>query len=70
MLVLSRKPDEQIVIGVGDRTVVVRVMEIKAGRVRLGIAAPENVAVHRQEVWNRMSSWHRPTRKAPIRQEP
>lgn len=48
MLVLSRKRDEQIVIG---QDVVVTVVEIRGDKVRLGIEAPTNVPVHRQEVY-------------------
>lgn len=47
MLVLSRKVEEQIVIG-GDVTVTV--LEIKGDRVRLGVEAPRNVPVNRQEI--------------------
>ena len=47
MLVLSRKPDEQIVIGDG---IIVTVVEIRGDKVRLGIEAPRDVSVHRQEV--------------------
>lgn len=47
MLVLSRKPNEEIVIAGNIR---VKILEIKGNRVRLGISAPEDVAVHRQEV--------------------
>ena len=47
MLVLSRKPDEQIIIGDG---IVVTVVEIRGDKVRLGIEAPREVSVHRQEV--------------------
>lgn len=48
MLVLSRKRDEQIVIG---NDVVVTVVEIRGDKVRLGIEAPSDVSVHRQEVY-------------------
>lgn len=48
MLVLSRKKNESIVI---DDTVVVTVIEIRGDKVRLGIEAPKEVGVHRQEVW-------------------
>ena len=49
MLVLSRKEDESIVIN-GDIKIVVAA--IQGGRVRLGIEAPQDVPVHRQEVYN------------------
>lgn len=47
MLVLSRKRNEQIVIG-GD--IIVTVVSIRGGTVRIGIEAPPHVTVHRQEV--------------------
>lgn len=48
MLVLSRKKNEQIVIG--DR-IFVTLVEVKRGHVRLGIDAPKDVPVHRKEVF-------------------
>lgn len=48
MLVLSRKKDESIVIN-NDITIVV--VEIRGDKVRLGIEAPKEVPVHRQEVF-------------------
>lgn len=47
MLVLSRKLDEEIVIA-GD--IRVRVLELRRGRVRLGVCAPPNVTVDRAEI--------------------
>lgn len=47
MLVLSRRQGECIQIG---KDVVVTVLDAKRGRIRLGIEAPSQVAVHRQEV--------------------
>lgn len=51
MLVLQRQLDESIMIG---DDVVITVVEIKGDRVRLGIAAPRSIAVHRQEVYEGM----------------
>lgn len=48
MLVLSRKRNEQFVIG---DNVVVTVVEIRGDKVRLGIEAPAHVPVHRAEVF-------------------
>ena len=48
MLVLSRKKDESIVIN-NDITIVV--VEIRGDKVRLGVEAPKEVPVHRQEVF-------------------
>jgi carbon storage regulator len=51
MLVLSRKRDERIVIG---DNVVVTVVDVRGNKVRLGIDAPSDVPVHRQEVFDAM----------------
>jgi carbon storage regulator len=48
MLVLSRHRDESIVIG---DDVVITVVDIRGDKVRLGIQAPQEVPVHRQEVY-------------------
>lgn len=48
MLVLTRRKDERIVIG---ENVFLTVVEIRNDKVRLGIHAPEDVSVHREEVW-------------------
>jgi carbon storage regulator len=48
VLVLSRHKDERIVIG---DDVVITVVEIRGDKVRLGIEAPKETAVHRQEVY-------------------
>ena len=49
MLILSRMRGEKIRIG--DDVVIV-VVEIQGDRVRLGVEAPSNVSVHRQEVYD------------------
>jgi len=48
MLVLSRKKNESIIIN-DDITIVV--VEIRGDKVRLGIEAPKEVPVHRNEVY-------------------
>lgn len=48
MLTLSRKKRESIVIGA---SIVVTVVEIRGGKVRLGVTAPKEVPVHRNEVY-------------------
>lgn len=48
MLVLSRKKNESIVI---NNDITVTVVEIRGDKVRLGIVAPKDVPVHRQEVY-------------------
>jgi carbon storage regulator len=48
MLVLSRHRDERIIIG---DDVVVTVVDIRGDKVRLGIEAPQDVSIHREEVY-------------------
>ena len=50
MLVLSRRLGEEIVI---DSHIRVTVLSVKKGRIRIGIAAPDAIAVDRAEVHNR-----------------
>ena len=47
MLVLSRRANQSIVIG---PDVIVRVLDIRGDQVRIGVEAPRNVTVHREEV--------------------
>ncbi|MCA9089559.1 MAG: carbon storage regulator CsrA [Planctomycetaceae bacterium] len=49
MLVLSRKKNESIVI---DDRIVITVVEVRGDKVRLGIEAPRDVSIHRQEVFD------------------
>jgi len=53
MLVLSRKSNEEIVIGSNIR---VKILEINGNRVRLGISAPNHVPVLREEIFARMEA--------------
>ena len=48
MLVLSRKKDEKIIIG---DNVSIMIVDIQGDKVRLGIEAPRDVTVHREEVY-------------------
>jgi len=52
MLVLSRSVGELVVMVLPDgRQVTVKVVEVRhTGKIRLGITAPEDVPVHRQEI--------------------
>ena len=56
MLVLARKSRESIVIGdAGSLQEVLRlkVIEVRSGIVKLGFEADHDVAIYREEVWNR-----------------
>ena len=51
MLVLTRKLGEKIQIG---DDIVISILEIKGRQVRLGIVAPPNISVHREEIYQRI----------------
>jgi carbon storage regulator len=52
MLVLSRKRGERILVPNYDLTLTV--LSIEGRTVRLGISAPQDTAVYREEVWQRI----------------
>lgn len=53
MLVLSRKKGQSIIIG---DNIEITVVEIKGDMVRIGINAPREVTVHRQEVFDQIAA--------------
>lgn len=53
MLVLTRKIGEKIVIG---NSVVIEVLKAQGGRVRLGIDAPHEICIYREEIRDRFES--------------
>jgi carbon storage regulator len=55
MLVLSRSRDDSIVI---NDNIVITVVEIRGDKVRLGIEAPIEIPVHRQEVYEAIKAEH------------
>lgn len=66
MLVLSRKKNESIVI---NDNVVITVVEIRGDKVRLGIVAPKDVPVHREEVDEAIKMGSKP-KKVPQKTPP
>jgi carbon storage regulator len=51
MLILTRRLGEKLMIG---EEITVTVVDIKGDQVRVGIGAPLDIAVHRQEVFERI----------------
>ena len=64
MLVLTRKLGENIRIG---DAVKITVLEVRSGQVKLGIEAPPEVKVHREEIYARIQEENR---KAAAQQQP
>ena len=56
MLILTRKIGETIAIG---DTIKVRVLDIKGKHVRIGIHAPAETSIHRQEIFERIQEANR-----------
>ena len=53
MLILTRKAGDGIVIG---DNINIKIVEIKGGGVRIGIDAPKNCKIYRQEVYERITA--------------
>jgi len=51
MLILTRRVGESVMIG---NDVTTTVLAVKGNQVRIGISAPKNIAVHREEVFERI----------------
>lgn len=51
MLVLSRRSDESIIIG---NDIKITVLDIGMSQVRLGITAPRDITVHREEIYQKI----------------
>jgi carbon storage regulator len=55
MLILTRKIGESIVIG-SKAEIDIIVLSVKGGQVRIGINAPKDVSVHREEVYQKIQA--------------
>ncbi len=51
MLILTRKVGESIMIG---ESVEIKVLGIRAGQIKIGIEAPRDLEVHREEIYERI----------------
>lgn len=64
MLVIQRRPEEQIRIG---DDIVIRVLGISGNNVKLGINAPRAIPVHREEVYESIQQQNRAAQHSPKR---
>jgi carbon storage regulator len=62
MLILTRRVGETVMIG---DDVTITVLGVKGNQVRVGINAPKSVAVHREEIYERIKREQQPDRNAP-----
>ncbi len=56
MLVLTRKTGDGIIIG---DDIIIKIIEMKGGGIRIGIDAPKNKKIYRQEVYDRICQENR-----------
>ncbi len=57
MLILTRRVGESLMVG---DDITVTVLGVKGNQVRIGVSAPRDVAVHREEIYNRIQSDDKP----------
>ncbi|NNF50872.1 MAG: carbon storage regulator CsrA [Gammaproteobacteria bacterium] len=55
MLILTRRVGESVMIG---DEVTITVLGVKGNQVRIGVNAPKDVAVHREEIYERIQKEH------------
>lgn len=53
MLILTRRIGEKLII---DDDIVLTVLAVKGSQVRIGVEAPENVGIYREEIYKRIQS--------------
>lgn len=53
MLILTRKAGEKLLIG---DNIEITILNVRGGQVKLGINAPKDVAVHREEIYRKIKS--------------
>ncbi|TDJ16469.1 MAG: carbon storage regulator [Gammaproteobacteria bacterium] len=61
MLILTRKVGESIMIG---DSVEVKILGLRAGQVKIGIEAPKDLKVHREEIYERIRAEEESKRQA------
>jgi carbon storage regulator len=66
MLILTRRVGETVMIG---NDVTVTILGVKGNQVRVGINAPKNVAVHREEIYERIKREQQGDSQGELRSE-
>jgi len=52
MLILSRRTGESLIID--DRKITITILSVKGNQVRIGIDAPKDISIHREEIYKRI----------------
>jgi len=65
MLVLTRKVGESLVIG-EDAEIKVTLLGTQGSQARLGIKAPKDISVHREEIYQRIQAENKEQHKEPV----
>ena len=53
MLILTRRVGESLIIG---DDVVINILGVKGNQIRIGVNAPKEISVHREEIYNRIQA--------------
>jgi len=53
MLILTRRVGESLII---DDHIVINILSVKGNQIRIGVKAPKEISVHREEIYNRIQS--------------
>jgi carbon storage regulator len=53
MLILTRGPSESVMVG---DVVTIKVLAVRGNQVRIGVTAPKSIAVHREEIYQRIQA--------------
>lgn len=54
MLVLTRFSGQDIIIGEGDNAIRIKLLSTKRDKATIGVIAPKHIAVHREEIYNKI----------------